>query len=171
MTNMLIAEPGAPAETRACLRYLIANPQPSYLRIGKAGEPVLHQDVPELLAGHWVPLRSAQRDSGKVLLTTGATLPLAVELQRRNEYQDFSVCSLPLWGMKSKALQHAQLARMKEIITVEDHLSDAGFGSWLLESVANDIGIRGRIRSISLGSNICGLVGSQKTLNAAGGLE
>ena len=41
MQNMLIAAPGDPAEVRACLRYLTANPGPSYLRLGKAGEPGL----------------------------------------------------------------------------------------------------------------------------------
>ncbi|MFM1975793.1 MAG: hypothetical protein RL145_639, partial [Pseudomonadota bacterium] len=36
MPNMLIAAPGDPLEVRACLRYLVNHPQPSYLRIGKA---------------------------------------------------------------------------------------------------------------------------------------
>ena len=39
MPNMLIAAPGDPMEVRACMRYLVNNPQPSYLRVGKAGEP------------------------------------------------------------------------------------------------------------------------------------
>ena len=41
MPNMVIAAPGDPHETSACLRYLIENPGPSYLRLGKAGEPSL----------------------------------------------------------------------------------------------------------------------------------
>lgn len=37
MPNMLIAAPGDPMEVRACMRYLAAHPQPSYLRLDKAG--------------------------------------------------------------------------------------------------------------------------------------
>jgi len=46
MPNTLIAAPGDPMEVRACMRYLVANPQPSYLRLGKAGEPSFHGQVP-----------------------------------------------------------------------------------------------------------------------------
>ena len=55
MPNMLIAAPGDPMEVRACLRYLVENPQPSYLRIGKAGEKNYHKDVPKVRPGVWLP--------------------------------------------------------------------------------------------------------------------
>jgi len=42
LPNMLIASPGDPNETTACIRYLLNNPQPSYLRLGKAGEPIIN---------------------------------------------------------------------------------------------------------------------------------
>lgn len=40
--NVLIAAPGDPMETRACMRYLVGNPGSSYLRLGKAGESNFH---------------------------------------------------------------------------------------------------------------------------------
>ncbi len=43
LPNMLISAPGDPQETISCLDYLLANPQPSYLRLGKSGEPSFSQ--------------------------------------------------------------------------------------------------------------------------------
>ena len=57
--NMLIAAPGDPMEVRACMRYLVAHPQPSYLRLGKAGEPNFHADVPDVAPGRWLKIAEA----------------------------------------------------------------------------------------------------------------
>ena len=59
MPNMLIASPGDPMEVRACLRYLVANPQPSYLRLGKNGEPNFHAEVPQVDPGKWIAVAPA----------------------------------------------------------------------------------------------------------------
>jgi transketolase len=70
MPNMLIAAPGDPMEVTACMRYLINNPQPSYLRIGKAGEPCIHAEIPEVSPGKWLAIREG-KEGGISYLTTG----------------------------------------------------------------------------------------------------
>jgi transketolase len=173
MPNMLIAAPGDPNEVRACVRYLVDRPQPSYLRLGKAGEPTFHAQVPELEPGTWVPVAPARRDGSKVLLSTGTTLEIAMRLAATDAYADHSVWSLPLWGSRFKSMQKAQLARTRGVQTLEDHLADAGFGSWMLEAAAatGDRGYAGLISCLALDPRVCGTVGSQQTLNAFGGLE
>jgi transketolase len=171
MPGMLIAAPGDPLETRAVLRYLVERPQPSYLRIGKAGEPKFHAAVPQgLEPGLWVPVSVDGRDREKVLLTTGAALGVALAMQKRPEYADHCVYSLPLWGMDSKSRQPEQVARIRSLLTIEDHLADGGFGSWLLESLGQEPELRARVRNQALDPVVCGLVGSQSMLNARGGL-
>lgn len=162
MPNMTIAAPGDPFETRACLNWLVANPCPSYLRLGKAGEPCFHESPPTVTPGAWVRVR--QGDETQVMLSTGAALGAAIA-----RASDQAVYSLPLWGMASKPQQGAQLARHIEVTTFEDHLADGGFGSWLMESVAGTEAV-GRIRPIALNSDICDQVGSQATLDRLGGL-
>ena len=44
MHNILISAPGDPLEMKKSVEYLINNPQPSYLRINKNGEPIVHND-------------------------------------------------------------------------------------------------------------------------------
>ncbi len=169
MPNMLIASPGDPMEVRACMRYLINNPQPSYLRLGKAGEKNLHPEVPELTPGKWLKLGSGTAQ--KTFLTTGAPLALAKSwLESSVKYNDFAIHSLPLWGMKWKSVQIEQIREWSEVLTIEDHLLDGGFGSWLLESSISQPGLISKIRLKYLDSSVCGSVGKQEALNSMGGL-
>lgn len=168
LPNMLIAAPGDPMETRACMRYLVENPGPSYLRLGKAGEPNFHATPPEVAPGRWLKLRDGG-EGKRTLLSTGAGLQLAMDWANRSEYAAHDVCSLPLWSMADKRAQADALRAYDEIVTVEDHLQDGGFGSWLLESRAL-AATTGEVRPIALSPDVCGTVGSQATLNRVGGL-
>jgi transketolase len=162
MPNMVIAAPGDPLETRACLRWLVANPGPSYLRLGKAGEPQFHETIPHVAPGEWVRVREGFES--QVMLSTGAALGAAIA-----RASDEAVYSLPLWSMAAKGKQESQLARHQAVITFEDHLADGGFGSWLTESVAGTEAAA-RIRPIALSPEICDQVASQAALNRLGGL-
>ena len=174
MPSMLIAAPGDPIEVRACMRYLIENPQPSYLRLGKAGEPSFRAEGMELAPGRWLPLDvdgAKVKGARRAILTTGATLEMAVQAKRENSaFAGDALFSMPLWSMASKADQFAQCREFDEIITVEDHLHDGGFGSWLSEALSRHYADAPRVRSLSLAPSVCGEVGSQQYLNRSGGL-
>ena len=167
LPNMLIAAPGDPLEVRACLRYLVKHPQPSYLRLGKVGEPSFHTEVPAVTPGLWLKLREGSTESAA--LTTGATLT-DVMAWTEGRIDSPSVYSCPLWGMAFKDCQMEQASRHRNLVTVEDHLRDAGFGSWLGEALAS-MPDAPTLRSLALDSGVCGVVGSQRTLNQIGGLD
>ena len=158
-------------EVRACMRWLVANPQPSYLRLGKAGEPSFHASVPEVAAGRWLTVSPGDVVDGDSLLTTGATLGIAMERQRCTVGPRPTVQTLPLWGMASKPLQAEQVSSHSSVTTFEDHLRDGGFGSWLMEAVVDTPTLLTRLRTKALDPRVCGTVGSQATLNAWGGLS
>jgi len=168
MPNMLIASPSDPKQVRSCLRYLISNPQPSYLRLGKTSEPTFHKNIPKISAGKWIKIKDGSRK--KAIICTGAVLDYAVKLkQKSKKYKEFCIFTLPLWGMKYKYLQPKQISKFDEIIVIEDHLEDGGFGSWLLES-SNET-FKGKIILKNLDSKVCDLVASQQKLNDIGGLN
>ncbi|MCD2476196.1 hypothetical protein LRN56_15490, partial [Staphylococcus aureus] len=73
--------------------------------------------------------------------------------------------------MAAKPLQAAQVDAWQQVITVEDHLEDAGFGAWLLESLDRVPTLRSRLVRKALDARVCGMVGSQATLNRLGGLD
>jgi transketolase len=165
--NMLIAAPGDPMEVRACMRYLVANPGPSYLRLGKVGEPNFHATVPVLTPGRWLKVRDGKEE--RVLLSTGAVLQIAMDWTKTSDHADRAVYSMPLWSMADKAAQAEQLREHEDVLTIEDHLQDGGFGSWLLEARAL-AGSPCNVCPISISPEVCGTVGSQATLNRLGGL-
>lgn len=171
LPNMLIAAPGDPMETRACMRYLVRNPQPSYLRLGKAGEPCFHAEVPAVEPGRWLRLAEGSSGAEGTLLTTGAALGLAMKRHAAAVGTRAAVHSMPLWSMASKPLQAEQVAMQARVTTLEDHLADCGFGSWLAESLARQPALRARVEHEALDPRVCGTVGSQDTLNQWGGLK
>jgi transketolase len=168
LPNMLIAAPGDPFEVRACMHYLIENPGPSYLRLGKAGEPNMHSKIPEVEPGRWSLIRKGS--DKRTFLTTGVGLQIVMNWCSKQEYSNCSIYSLPLWSMHEKNKQLDQLAAFDEVITLEDHLLDGGFGSWLLEASALDMRINCRVRPVALSEDVCDAVGSQAMLHQLGGL-
>lgn len=162
MPNMLIASPGDPIETKACLNYLLKNPQPSYLRLGKNGEENFNSHIVELYPGNWnLVKKSTNPQNNKAIVSTGAVLSKSMKV---NEILNYDVYSLPLWGMKQKDAQLEYISKYDTVITIEDHLIDGGFGSWMLESAANNPNQRSKIKSFGLSSEVSGMVGSQDSL-------
>jgi transketolase len=148
---------------------LVDHPQPSYFRLGKSGEHSFHSEPPAVKPGQWVKVSKANTNPHGCLLSTGATLALAMESAKSNiQYENFDVYSLPLWGMSEKSSQSTQIEPYSQVVSLEDHLVDGGFGSWLLESAEG--AIRNRIQVRSLDPIVCGAVASQGVLNEMGGL-
>lgn len=168
MPNELIASQGESMETHACIRYLVENFVPSYLRLGKAGESEFHATPPDVAPGRWLKVRAGS--ATRSLLSTGAGLQIAIDWAANPECAEHAIYSMPLWSMADKVAQGAALQEHDEIVTVEDHLQDGGFGSWMLEARALASGVDCNVRSIALGHEVCGTVGSQATLNRVGGI-
>lgn len=167
----LLATPACPQEVRSCMRFLVTNPQPSYLRLGKAGEPALHSEIPEVMPGQWLKIRPATEGDVErlALLATGAVSANVIEWAKDPELTHAAVYTLPLWGHSFKARQVEQASGYDRLVTIEDHLVDGGFGSWVTEAIQYG-GRMPRRYSVGLDASVCGLVGSQEKLNALGGL-
>ena len=163
--NMTILSPGDPIEVEGLLNFAIKNNGPNYLRLGKSGEPKFHKNKLIIQDAKFLPIFKNAR-SKKLILTTGATLELGLELLNKKKFANYNVYSCPVWGQKYKKKISTELKKWNEIIILEDHLIDCGFFSYISEINRNV-----KIKSISLNPNIIGKVGSQKYLNSLGGLK
>ena len=164
-----ILAPGDPLETEACMKHLFSNNGPSYLRLKKAGEENYNLKVNKLKPGLWNKIKISR--NGKIFLTTSGGLKLAFDIiENEKKYKDYGIYTCPVWGQKFKHLQQSQINNFLEIITVEDHLEDGGFGSWIRESLT-DISSQLKIKNMSLKSDIIGAVGSEKYLLKLGGFN
>ena len=168
LPGMTIAAPGDPTETRSCLEWLTRNPSPSYLRLGKAGEPVLRKDSVVAAPGSILSLVTEEIDPKGLILSTGAALRYAVEAVKGSGWH---LSSLPIWSTESRDAVAEYLGNYSEILTVEDHLESGGFGSYVREAIPWELTDRLRVRSIALDASVCGMVASQDVLNEAGGVS
>ena len=120
LANMLIAELVVPLETSAFMQYLVENPVLSYLQLGKAGEPNFHGTSPDVEPGRWLKVRDGK--SRPALLSTSAGIQIAMDWSTNRKFEEFAVCSIPLWSMADKVAQATALWAHNENETVEDHL-------------------------------------------------
>jgi transketolase len=168
MPNVIICSPGDPVELTEIMKFLNLNKGPSYLRLGRGGEPNIHKKINSLSPGEWQEIVKPKGD--KVFLTTGAALSYGLDLiDKKDNFKSYGLYSLPIWGMKEKRIQSKFINKFKEIHVLEDHLIDGGFGSWILES-ENQFNPDSETKIIlhGLDSKVSGMVGTQDFLNKEG---
>lgn len=162
--------PCDPREVVACLMDANKHDGPSYIRLNKAGEPVLNEHK-EINAGKLQKLREGT--SGACILATGAIVEdaLAVSnamLLRGISLEVWSVpCIKPLdvGTVEQCALRHNLL------ITVEEHSIIGGLGSAICEVVAGMKTDHGRVIRIGLDGDYSSIVGGQAYLKEEFGIS
>ena len=158
--NMQILSPGNNNELIALLNYTQKNPQPSYLRLDKTEHKEVEFKKIPVSPGGIVKLIDGNKK--KILLTTGSIQNLAKNIKLK-KYKNHCLYSMPIWGMKAKNKVKNIIKKFDEIITVEDHFYDGGFGSWLKECI-NDTNIKTIIKSKYIRPEVINEVGSREYL-------
>ena len=131
LPNMLICSPADPNETKLCIDLIMKRKKPSYLRIHKNGEATLSSNSEIIVPGE-PRLIKGDPSSKNAILTTGFP---AQGIVFNDEFQEKNFClySMPAWGMQFKDSLIKFASKYDKILTIEDHLLDGGFGSWVLE--------------------------------------
>ena len=167
--NTLIAAPSNNQEVEKTIDYLLKNPQPSYLRLDKSLELHCENKIKKLIHGKWV-FHQSKKKNENIILSTGSVFNYCKKYLNKNKNCDWA--TLPLWGMKYKNQQIENLKKYKKVITIENHLQDGGFGSWLSEALTkNKNRIKTQIVSKFLSEKVIGEVGSESYLNSKYGLN
>jgi len=167
--NTLIAAPSNNQEVEKTIDYLLKNPQPSYLRLDKSLELHCENKIKKLSPGKWV-FHQSKKKNENIILSTGSVFNYCKKYLSKNKNCDWA--TLPLWGMKCKNQQIKNLKKYKKVITIENHLQDGGFGSWLSEALTkNKNRIKTQIVSKFLSEKVIGEVGSESYLNSKYGLN
>ena len=167
LPNMTVIAPADPVEARAATRALIAHPGPAYLRLGKAGEPVLHKTAIDFQIG-----RAIQVEDGNdlTLISTGGMLgeTLNAAAKLRSLGNSIRVLSMPsLAPFDTEAVCTAS-RETGGIITVEEH-GLGGLGSRTAEVLAES-GNALPFYPVRLLSVAIKLAGSQAQLRASQGV-
>ena len=168
MPEVTIYSPGDPYEMDAVVDLLQAQALPAYLRIGSPSTPAVHGGPVSIEPGALVHV-AGPPTADRAIVTTGAVLALASGWLSLPKYRDYALYSMPVWGAPYRARAMESLGAFASIVTVEDHLLDGGFGSWILESFATssrkvDIEIK------ALDPAVAEAVGKEDHLRVVGGL-
>ncbi len=128
LPEMVVMAPADAMEVRGCLRAALGQDQPAYLRIGKKGEPVIHDKVPKIIIGKAIPLREGGSET--CLLCTGNLLPTALEVA---DSLNATVYSVPTVKPLDEPLLTEVFGKYAQVATLEEHSLVGGFGSAVSE--------------------------------------
>jgi transketolase len=173
--NMVVVTPGDPVETKAITTLSATNASPMYIRLGKAGEPIVHKEsLANIKIGQILTLQESQH-SDTAVLTTGAMLDYAMRFVEQNDI-DCTVYSCPfVKPIDTETLQSIAL-KYARIITLEEHQKSTGFGSAIVEQV-NDLYANGVLKKYpvivrrAIDDKFYSISGSQQYLRDLAGIN
>lgn len=136
--NMVVICPGDAWEVRAALRAALRQKHPVYIRMGKKGEPVVHDAVPvDFEIGRAITVTEGD---DVCLLSTGNMLPEAVEAAHLLKERGISARVVSFHTVKP--LDEACLAeafdKFRLVATLEEHSLIGGFGAAIAEWVIDN---------------------------------
>jgi transketolase len=168
LPNMVVIAPGDPVETAAATRAAIELPGPVYLRLGKAGEPVVHETPVDFRIGRSIRVREG---SDVVIISTGGLLTTALgaaETLARSGVEARVLSMHTLQPIDDEAIRDAAHTAGL-LVTVEEHNVVGGLGSAVAEILA-ETPERPRFRRFGTPSVFAPFAGDQLHLRTLYGL-
>jgi transketolase len=170
LPNMTVVAPGDPIEARLATRAVVAHDGPCYLRLGKAGEPVVHEKEPDFELGRALTLREG---SDVTLIASGGMLATADKVARALAAQGLGVRLLSMHTMKPIDRQAVTRAAVETrcVFTLEEHSIEGGLGGAVAEVMAELEPGHAPLKRIGLRPEFNKTVGDQNYLKALHGLD
>lgn len=170
LPNMTVVAPGDPVEAGLATRALVAQDGPAYLRLGKAGEPVVHQDEPRYELGRAITLREG---GDLTLIASGSMLATAAAVAEQIAAKGLSVRLLSMHTIKplDREAVVAAATQTKLVFTLEEHSVEGGLGGAVAEVLAELEPGHAPLKRIGLRPEFNKVVGDQKYLKALHGLD
>ena len=169
--NLTVCAPGDPVEARLITSHFCNTNQPGYLRLGKAGEPIIHSSAAAISFGKILPVING---TGTAVLVTGGILSYAANYIKEHNL-NWSLYSVPVIKPMD-VISLADIAKKySQLITMEEHQQSGGFGSAVLETL-NEIRNGKLIDSIpslkiiAIPDKFIGYAGTQDFLRKEAGL-
>jgi transketolase len=162
LPNMAVACPADPYEAMALLPQLLKRGRPGYLRLGRSGEPPLHDAGAEIALGRAIWLR---RGADIALLATGPILGRALHAADALALRGISasVASFHTVSPLDVSAVTEAASRHRAVLTIEEHLVDGGFGSRVADALMM-AGLAPRFGKFGVTNALRGRIGSQTWL-------
>ena len=170
LPGLNVVAPADSAELEAQLREALDAPRPTYMRIGKKGEPPLHGESAQLGIGKANLLREG---SDLLVLGVGPILGEALQAAEAVAAEGFSVAVVSLGGVKplDSAFLEAMAERYPRWLSLEEHGITGGMGSALLEWLAEREGPAIRLKRLGVPDAFLHELGNQRYTHQQLGLD
>lgn len=170
LPEMTVLAPGDPAETAAAVEQLATGIGPAYLRLGRAGEPMVHTEPVSLEIGRALEVRPGFDGT---LVSTGGMLHTAVCVADALAEQGIRLRVLSMHTIKPLD-REAILRAAREtgaVVTLEEHSVLGGLGGAVAEVLCEELDQAVAFQRIGTPSEYLKTVGDQDHLRAACGLD
>ena len=168
LPNMTVIAPCDPIEAGLATKAIAESGKPCFLRLSRTGDPIIHKVTPHFQVGKAIELREGW---DVTLMATGSIMTEV--LKAADLLASEGVTAGVLSFHTVKPIDHIAICysalNTKAIVTVEEHNVDGGFGSAIVEELA-DCGMRINVRRVGIGNHFCSDVGSQQYLRGLNGL-
>ena len=165
LPNMRILSPSGPTATRLALEDALANPCPTYLRLGKNGEVDLVTEKPSKHAGFHLVSEGSR--VGAVMSTGSIGLRVVEAMENMASSASFYSIEEP-WPVSDELTE--LVLSQKRILVVEEHVKQSGLFSILSELIQSFNGTT-QLRSIAIDPLRLIVAGSQDYLRDISGLS
>ncbi|TMD36141.1 MAG: transketolase [Chloroflexi bacterium] len=170
LPNMVVVAPGDPVEARLATRAVVALDGPAYLRLGKAGEPVVHENEPPFELGRAITLRDG---TDLTLIASGGMLATADKVARTLAAQNLGVRLVSMHTVKPIDREVVARAAVEtaHVFTLEEHSIEGGLGGAVAEVMAELDPGHAPLKRIGLRPEFNKTVGDQNYLKSLHGLD
>ena len=171
LPNMIVSAPADPHEAKTVTELFCKHQGPGFLRLGKAGEPLLHDGALNLSLGQSAYVKQGKN---KIYLATGAILKDVIAFVMNHD-PEAAIVSFPyIKPLDTNFIKEASKL-YAHWVSVEEHQSNCGFGSALLEccnSLHNEglIAAMPNLKRIAIHDKFLSYAGTQDFLRKEAGL-
>jgi transketolase len=170
LPGMVVVAPGDPLEVERATRAIVEHRGPCYLRLGRVGEPRLHDERVPFELGRAIEVRAGRR---MTIIATGSMLATAVAIADRLGRDGIDTRVLSMHTIKPLDTD-AVIAAAREtraIVTLEEHSVIGGLGSAVAETLAESGVGPIPFKRLGLAGAFASEAGSREYLLAAHGLS
>lgn len=136
LPNLKILSPSDPFEAKKLTSYAANNKGPIYLRLGKAGETDLLPNATNNIESGKPRIINEEKGNKTAIFATGNISLMAKNFVEENSLKS-SLYTFPFLSDIDEDHLKSILKKYSKIITLEEHQSNCGFGSLILEKCNN----------------------------------
>lgn len=164
-----IVAPADPVEAKLLARASYDHPRPLYVRLGKAGDPIIHSGVPSYEIGKGMVLSEG---GDLVILAMGSMVYTALQVRDllKDNGMNATVVNMHTLRPLDKDLVEDCACRHDAVFTIEDHSIVGGLGSAVAEVLAESA-FKGVFKRIGIPEKIDGTIGGSDYLREYYGLD